>query len=77
MELLGFATNSMPSILKDPFSRNRIDRIYISWRPSTSKCYGSVEFKNGSTKGEQEFEGETFDEVTLKMKSFIEEIKKD
>jgi len=67
----------LPSVLNDPFAKVHINRIYVSFRNSWNSGWvasGSVEFRNGETKGEQEFTGRTFDEVVMKIKSFIEEL---
>ena len=57
----------MPTILKDPFKKNCVKRIYVSYSESWGGqewwANGNVEFSNGNTKGEQTFVGETFDEV--------------
>lgn len=65
----------MPSVIKDPFVKVHIKHISVRWY-NTFKIYarGTVEFQNGNTKGEQEFEGDTFDEVVLKIKAMIENL---
>lgn len=80
-----FGNNKMPSVLKDPFSKKKITRIYVSfnepiWSSDTKwKANGSIKFKDGSTNGEQEFNAEgddAFDQVVLQMRAFIEELQK-
>lgn len=70
---LQIGNESMPSLLNDPFKKNKITRISVFYRELMRvwSATGTVEFTNGDTKGEQRFEGETFDEVTLKIKHFI------
>ncbi len=83
MSLLSDNLNAkLPSIIKDPFALKKVNRIYVSYYPngvlSSSNgphCSGSIEFINGNTKGEQQFEGHDFDEVVLKMKAVLEELK--
>ena len=69
---------SLPSGLNNPFNKQNIESIYVSFRRGilTGKwnAYGSIEFKNGNTSGEQKFEGETFDEVVVKIKAFLGEL---
>lgn len=62
-------------VLKDPFNKTSIKSIYVSSYKGYSGIlvhYGKVEFDNGNTKGEQKFEGESFDDVVLKIKRFID-----
>jgi hypothetical protein len=67
----------LPAILKDPFKKNCVKRIYVNyseaWSGKEWKANGVVEFSNGNTKGEQSFSGESFDEVVAKIKIFITE----
>ena len=67
---------SLPSVVNDPFKKNKVTRVYVSyskkWVGEGFDCCGSVEFKNGDTNGEQRFHGETFDEVVLKIKAMLE-----
>ncbi len=69
---------SMPSVLNDPFNKTSVKSIWVNYSEYGGKwsANGSVEFKNGSTEGKQKFDGETFDEVVLKMKAFINELNK-
>lgn len=66
---------SLPSILKDPFSKVCVTRISVHYSPChfTKKweAYGTVEFENGNTKGSQVFKTETFDECTKQIREFI------
>jgi hypothetical protein len=77
MKFLGFGQERLPSVIKDPFSKNQVERISVTfWRspfmPRDWEAYGSVEFKNGETTGEQKFKGQTFDEVVVKIKAMLE-----
>ena len=64
------------SQLKDPFSKDCIIRVSTwasrdSW-DNTWTYSGTVEFENGNTKGEQEFEGVSMADVIQKMEIFVE-----
>lgn len=66
----------MPSILKDPFKKNSVTKIFVHFSQSLFdktkwSSTGYVNFSNGNTKGEQEFKGETFDDVVLQIKAFL------
>ncbi len=65
----------LPSVLKNPFGKNSIKRIYVSFSQFSDRwsANGSVEFENGNTKGEQKFTGQTFDDVVLQIKALIDE----
>ena len=69
---------SLPSDLNNPFNKRNIECVYVSFRRGILSgkwnAYGSVEFKNGNTLGEQKFDGETFDEVVIKIKAFLNEL---
>ncbi len=73
LETLG--SEKMPAILKDPFKKNCVKRIYVNysegWTIGKWSGNGAVEFENGNTKGEQKFTGESFDEVVAKIKAFV------
>jgi hypothetical protein len=65
------------STVTDPFSKDCIKDITVYYKEKMFDkgvwyARGSVEFRKGSTTGRQEFDGETFDEVVLKIKNFIE-----
>lgn len=65
-----------PTILNDPFKVDKVVSVRVSSYKSTfgDNIYhrGTVEFENGNTKGEQSFEGQSFDDVVLQIKAFIE-----
>lgn len=68
--------NKLVSNLNDPFNKNNIKRINVSFReltftPGTWVASGVVNFRNGNTEGTQNFEGESFDDVVLQIKQFI------
>jgi hypothetical protein len=74
MNLLGFGKEKL-SIVKDPFNKSSIEYISVVFRKKLFggewEAHGSVEFKNGQTEGIQKFKAESFDEVVLQMKEFI------
>lgn len=66
------------SVIQDPFKKTMVTHIHVhaikgflggKWTFS-----GSVKFENGNTKGEQEFKGENFDDVVLKIKAMIDNL---
>ena len=67
-----------PTILNDPFEADNIVDITVYSRrnPYNGSVFnrGTVEFQNGNTKGEQRFEGSSFDDIVLQIKSFIESL---
>lgn len=69
----------MPSIVKDPFNKKSVKNIYVFYQKDLFSdnwaASGSVEFRNGNTDGKQSFKGESFDDVVLQIKRFLEEIK--
>jgi hypothetical protein len=76
--LKNFGNQSLPSVIKDPFSTSSVTRIYVSiaksWFDNSYKASGSIKFKNGDTEAEQNFEGKTFDDVVIKIKSCIDNL---
>lgn len=71
--------NTNISVLKDPFKKNKIIRVSVNFsenefREGNWKARGYVDFKNGNTQGQQKFEGETFENVVLQIKTFIDNI---
>lgn len=80
MQLIkSFGEEKMPSILNDPFKATHVERIFVSYGKDllgrTMSARGSVEFRNGNTKGEQQFTGETFDHVVIQIKAMLETLK--
>ena len=77
MSLLGNGKNYL-SPVNDPFNKDSLESVWISIRRRTFEegynISGKVEFKNGDTKAEQQFKGETFDDCVLKIKVFIESL---
>jgi len=64
--------------ITNPFTRDSIISVYVSMmrldrrgRKDDWLHYGIVKFKKGNTTGEQRFDGDSFDDVTLKIKNFI------
>lgn len=82
MNLLGFGNNKNStslSVIKDPFVKTKIKSIVIRyrdfWNRDEWQASGTVEFKNGSTSGSQDFTGETFDDVVMQVKAMIDNLK--
>jgi hypothetical protein len=71
---------SMPSVLKNPFIKNCVTDIRVSYGKSMFSddwsANGKVCFENGQTKGEQKFKAKTFDEVVIQIKHFLKELEK-
>ena len=71
--LLGTPKSLSP--LKNPFSKECVESVFIhssrSIFSSDFRHSGKVSFKNGNTKGEQEFSGESFEVVLNKMQEFV------
>ncbi len=77
MELLNnIDKDSIPSIIKDPFSKNKIIRIMIVGNCQFEKThfYSSVTFKNGETTGEQVINGSSLDDVYIKTANFVKSL---
>ena len=79
MNIIELGNSSLPSTINDPFKVNKITSINVKfedfWGRGDWKAVGYVYFKNGNTEGNQTFKGDTFDEVVVKIKSFIKELK--
>jgi|WetSurMetagenome_2_1015567.scaffolds.fasta_scaffold644248_1 hypothetical protein len=80
--ILKFGKESLPSVIQNPFMKTKVKRIWVSYSeqfnfrgPEKWSANGSIEFENGETKGEQKFTAETFDEVVLKIKAVLDELK--
>ena len=78
--LLGGTTSTGLSILKDPFSKNCVEHIFIHVRRGMFNrdeiSYDAkVEFENGNTKGEQKIVAANMDELLVRTKEFIESLK--
>ena len=66
--------NKLSGTLAQPFNKESVKRIMVVYRDEWKgkwSAYGTVEFENRDTKGEQRFEGENFDEVVAKIKAFL------
>lgn len=66
---------TIPSVIKDPFAKNKIEKILVCYHPNHNGgpwCWGKLSFKNGNTGGEQDFDGTSFDEVVAQMKAVID-----
>lgn len=81
MQDINVNSESLSSVINNPFQKTKIKRIYVSYSQNIFSsddkwsASGSVEFENGNTKGEQGFSGNTFDDVVLQIKSLIESLK--
>lgn len=67
------------SIVKDPFQGVCVNGVRMVWlRISGGKVliYSNVSFQNGSTKGEQEINADSMDELITKTKAFLESLPK-
>lgn len=66
--------DSAASILKDPFNSDSLTDFSAfatkDYRGGWS-YWGSVEFQNGDTKGEQKFEAKSYKELLVKMQAFV------
>jgi hypothetical protein len=74
MELPDIATaSSQLGILKNPFTQDCIYGLVVNcYKSSFGWSYmGWVEFKNGDTKGKQEFKGEDVADVLHKIEAFV------
>lgn len=62
------------SLVKDPFNKESIMSIYVRSSNSFGRIrhHGNVEFQNGGTKGEQSFNGDSFDSVVIQIRNFID-----
>ena len=66
-----------PSLI-NPFNKKCIVGLYVSVDQIVLRgqekwvARGFVEFKEGDTSGKQRFEGESFDDVVIKIKNFID-----
>lgn len=73
LENLG--NQKLPSIISDPFNKASITRVYLNYQVPLFgdqwKCNGSVDFKSNNTRGTQQFEADTFDEVVIQIREFI------
>lgn len=65
-----------PKVLTNPFGKSNITCIAVFIRKSPFRdewsASGSVDFQNQNTQGSQRFEGDSFDDVVSKIKTFID-----
>ena len=78
MDLLGKNKGTLTDF-KDPFSKNKIDKInifiYRGMFDETRIIHSAtVKFKDGNTSGAQEFEADNFAELINKIDSFVENL---
>ena len=78
--LLGDVKGTELSVIKDPFGKDHVGDIIIHYRSTCiDKPYwvGSVEFRNGNTKGEQRTPHcDTFEELVAAMKQIMDSVNK-
>lgn len=72
------AKDTYISPLQDPFNRSGVARVFIQAYAPGELCMnnswritGSVQFRRGKTKGEQDFEAGTLGELLTKMGAFL------
>ncbi len=70
--------DNIPSIIQDPFAKNKIHGISIHASKSiiddSFSFRGNVEFKNGNTEGCQKFTGSSMDDLYLKISIFCKSL---
>lgn len=81
MNILGEKTNTGLSILKDPFTQNYVEHIFISvsrgmFERDKVSYTAKVEFENGNTKGQQKIEAVNMGELLARTKEFIDSLAK-
>ena len=72
MSLVGFSKD-LPDVFKDPFRKDKVEGINLRTFTYNSKTVwvGRVTFKNGDTKGTQEFEHKDFTTIVKQIEDFI------
>lgn len=76
-ELKKIGNEALSTTITDPFSKECITNVFVNMSKLVRRgkpywyCYGFVEFTKGSTTGKQRFDGDTFDEVLVKIRDFI------
>lgn len=69
---------SLPSNLNNTFDSTKVESIFISCNKSLFsdefRISGSVGFRNGSTKGEQTFNGDDIMDVVQQIYKFLEQL---
>lgn len=79
LDISNIGEAKMPSIVSNPFNKKSVTDITVYTKPHilTGVLFASgwVEFENNGTYAKQKFEGKDFDEVVLKIKAFLEELK--
>lgn len=79
-EIVRAARDADLSVLKDPFALRHVESIWVRFSKDYKdrwKASGSIDFENGPTKGEQEFEAETIEDVLAQMQAFLTSLKED
>lgn len=67
------------SVIKDPFTKDCVTAFRTSCHKSWVYPYrwvykGHVEFKNGNTSGQQDFEAEDYKSLLIKMEAFMNQL---
>lgn len=65
----------MPSVLNNPFLKEKVESIWMCYHMGEFR--GHIEFKNGSSEGKQNFKGNSFEDIALQMKEFIDALTAD
>lgn len=67
-------TDSIPSVILDPFKSSKIEAIaiYVYKRGGKFDYSGRVEFKNGKTSGKQQIEGDSFESVVEQIRAIVD-----
>jgi hypothetical protein len=78
-ELKKIGEERLATTINNPFEKESITNVFVNMSKLERRgkpywyCYGFVEFTKGNTTGKQRFDGETFDEVLVKIRNFINE----
>ena len=72
-----FGDKSIPSLINNPFTSDCIDSIMLrTYRgfDNNFTTYATIEFTNGSTKGEQRIEAPNLPELMIKVYEFCQSL---
>lgn len=65
----------LPAIIKDPFRKDKITKIWFYWYASTEEWRGWIEFENGKTQGRQDLVASpTLDGIVAQVKAIVQSI---
>lgn len=63
------------SVIKNPFEKQHVSAVHIHWYEFTERWCGSIEFKNGNTKGTQDIpSSKTFEEAVNHLKEIMKSV---